>query len=269
MTAPRAVLFDIGSTLWSSPAEDPKALSFCYTRAREVLLKSLDSSQIPPIEALIEAVEGCFAGWEEVWRQDAGQVDQPPTTEYVARALAQLDLSPSPEALADFTNELLETSVHTARGLELEPGMAEALAGLKQLGLRLGCVSNAFMGAATLLRIMEERGLRSYFELAISSCEFGMRKPHPSIYKEAARMMQLRPQEIIFVGDRLDADVAGPAAAGMRTVLSHQYRQEDPSQAEIQPDRVVKHLSELVPYAASLLKDEATAKSSAQGGSSQ
>jgi HAD superfamily hydrolase (TIGR01509 family) len=259
MTVPRAVLFDVGSTLWSSPAEDPEALSLCYTRAREALLKSLDPSEVPPIEALIEAVEGCFAGWEEVWRQDAGQVAQPPTTEYVARALAELGLSPSPEALADFTDELLETSVLTARGLELEPGMPEALAGVKQLGLRLGCVSNAFMGAATLLRIMEERGLGSYFEFAISSCEFGVRKPHPSIYEEAARIMRLQPEEIIFVGDRLDADVAGPAAAGMRTVLSHQYRQEDPSQSDVQPDRVISHLSELVPYVASLLKDEAIA----------
>jgi HAD superfamily hydrolase (TIGR01549 family) len=259
MTAPRAVLFDIGGTLWSSPAEDPAALSFCYTRAREALLNAVDPSEVPPIEDLIEAVEGCFAGWEEVWRQDAGEVNQPPTTEYVARALAELKLSPSPEVLAAFTNELLETSVHTARGLELETGMPEALAGLKQLGLRLGCVSNAFMGAATLLRIMDERGLAGYLELAISSCEFGMRKPHRSIYEEAAQIMQLRPEAIIFVGDRLDADIVGPAAVGMRTVLSHQYRQEDPSQADVQPDKVINHLSELLPYAASLLKDEAIA----------
>ena len=35
MARPRTVFFDIGSTLWSSPAEDPDALRDCYTRGRE------------------------------------------------------------------------------------------------------------------------------------------------------------------------------------------------------------------------------------------
>jgi HAD superfamily hydrolase (TIGR01509 family) len=243
VTPPRAVLFDIGSTLWSSPAEDEQALLGCYGRAREALLAAM--SDVPPIGALIDAVEHYFAEWEDVWRTDAARVEQPPTTEYVATALRKLNLEPPPEALARFTAELLETSVYTAKTLEPEPGMSEALAELRQLGVRLGCVSNAFMGAATLNRIMDERGLGEHLELTISSCEFGRRKPHASIYEEAARLMRVRASEVVFVGDRLDADVAGPASLGMQTVLTHQYRQEDPSTAEIKPHAVIKHLREL------------------------
>jgi len=243
MAATRVVFFDIGSTLWSSPVEDPQALQLCYGRARAVLLEELPDA--PSIEALIDAVEHHFAEWEDVWRTNAGNVRQPPTTEYVATALRKLNLSPSRAALARFTDELLETSVFTAKVEPPEPGMSEALVELKDLGVRLACVSNAFMGAATLTRIMDERGLGEHLELTVSSCEFGWRKPHAAIYQEAARLLGVEAPDSVFVGDRLDADVAGPAALGMRTVLTHQYRQEDPSTAAVRPDAVIKHLSEL------------------------
>jgi putative hydrolase of the HAD superfamily len=132
--------------------------------------------------------------------------------------------------------------------------MPEALAALKALGLRLGCVSNAFMTAAGLHEIMLVKGLGQYLDLTVSSCEFGHRKPHPSIYLAAVEGLGVTPEETIFVGDRLDADIEGPAALGMRTVLTHQYRVEDPANAKVQPDAVVKHLSELVPYVQSVLR---------------
>jgi HAD superfamily hydrolase (TIGR01509 family) len=244
MPVPHAILFDIGSTLWSSPAEDPGALEYCYGRGREIVLSALGSA--PPLEELIDAVEGYFAEWEEIWRQDRALVTQESTTKFVATALKKLGLTLPEKALAAFTEVILETSVYTAKVEPPEPGMPEALAGLHDLGLRLGCVSNAFMGASTLHQIMVERGLGQHLEMTISSCEFGYRKPHPSIYEAAVREMRLAPQEIIFVGDRVEQDVVGPAKLGMRTVLTLQYRQEDPKLAEIEPDAVIHHLSELV-----------------------
>ena len=252
MASPRVVLFDIGSTLWSSPAEDPDALRRCYGRARDALLAAMPD--VPPIADLIDAVEHYFAEWEDIWRTDADRVQQPPTTEYVATALRQLNLEPPAAALASFTDELLETSVYTAKVLPPEPGMSEALASLRALGVRLACVSNAFMGAATLNRIMDERGLGRHLELTVSSCEFGWRKPHASIYQEAARLMGATTTEVVFVGDRLDADVAGPASLGMLTVLTHQYRQEDPSAAPVRPNAVINHLTELPDVVETLIK---------------
>jgi len=252
MAPPRVVLFDIGSTLWSSPAEDADALERCYSRARDALLAALPD--VPPLEVLSDVVESYFAEWEEIWRQDAGKVEQPPTTEFVAAALRKLNIEPPAKALSKFTNELLETSVFTAKVEPPEPGMSEALVSLRGLGVRLGCVSNAFMGAATLNRIMEERGLGQHLELTVSSCEFGWRKPHASIYQEAARLMSASATEVVFVGDRLDADVAGPASLGMYTVLTHQYRQEDASGAPVKPDAVIRHLSELPGVVEAMIK---------------
>jgi putative hydrolase of the HAD superfamily len=254
MPRPRAIFFDIGSTLWSSPAEDPDALLSCYTRGRQALLRAL--SDVPPVEALIDAVEHYFAEWEDVWRAEPEKVQQPPTTEYVTAALRKLNLEPPNDALAAFTDELLEVSVGTARALAPEEGMQEALAELRGLGVRLACVSNAFMGAATLNRIMAERGLGEHLEFTVSSCEFGWRKPHASIYQEALRLAGVAPEEGIFVGDRLDADVQGPAMLGMKTVLTHQYRQEDPAKSPVKPDAVIKHLRDLPGVIESMLRQD-------------
>jgi putative hydrolase of the HAD superfamily len=250
MAQPQLVLFDIGSTLWSSPAEDPDSLIQCYTRGREALLTALPD--VPPVEALIDAVEHYFAEWENIWRVEPEKVEQPPTSHYVATALRKLGLEAPAAALDSFTAELLEVSVGTARSLPPEAGMKEALAELRQLGVRLACVSNAFMGAATLNRIMAERGLGEHLELTVSSCDFGWRKPHGSIYEEALRLTGIAAADTVFVGDRLDADVQGPAAVGMRTVLTQQYRDEDPKHAPVKPDAVIKHLSELPGVIASM-----------------
>jgi HAD superfamily hydrolase (TIGR01662 family) len=248
---PRVVLFDVGSTLWSSPPEDPGALAYCYGRARAALLPHLDDC--PPVEALIEAVEGYFAEWEDRWKADNTLVRQEPTTAFVRRALARLGVEPPDDALAAFTDALLETSVYTAKTLAPEDGMAEALAELRSLGLRVGCVSNAFMSAPVLQRILDERGLGVHCDLTISSCDIGYRKPHPRIYQEALQAFGVVASEVVFVGDRLDADVEGPAALGMRTVLTHQYRQEDPAAGKVRPDCVIGHLRELPPFLRRLL----------------
>ena len=246
MERPAAVLFDIGSTLWSSPAEDPDALARCYGRGREIIGDA--GLAAPPMDTLIEAVEGYFAEWEDVWRSAPGRVEQPATTEYVEQALARLDLKLDAKALAAFTAAILDTSVYTAIVEPPEPENPAALRDLRSLGLRLGCVSNAFMPAAVLHRILDARGLGEHCEFTISSCEFGIRKPDRRIYEEALRVLGLPGPAVVFVGDRVDADVEGPAAVGMRTILSHQYRQEDPGKGAVQPDQVVGHLSDLVSH---------------------
>ncbi len=239
----RAVLFDIGSTLWSSPAEDPDGLKLVYGRGRDHLIDA--GLEVPSVDSLIPAVEEYLGEWEEIWRTDPTQVTQRPTTAFVAEALARINIAAPDDFLSRFTNEVMEASVYTAKVEPHEPGMREALQELQSMGLRLACVSNAFMGAATLGRIMDERGLSPHLEFIISSCEAGIRKPHPEIYRVAAERIGLSPEEVIYVGDRVDADVEGPSAIGMRGVLTHQYRQEDPAKGKVAPHAVIRHLSEL------------------------
>ncbi len=60
-------------------------------------------------------------------------------------------------------------------------------------------------------------GLRRYFEVSLSSCYVGLRKPKAPIYRRALDILGTPPERILFIDDRQE-NVAGAAAAGMKTI---------------------------------------------------
>ena len=56
------------------------------------------------------------------------------------------------------------------------------------------------------------------FKWRLASCEFRLRKPTRAIYKYALRRMRLKPEEAIFIDNRLD-NVVGARKAGIRSIL--------------------------------------------------
>jgi HAD superfamily hydrolase (TIGR01509 family) len=94
--------------------------------------------------------------------------------------------------------------------------VAGALARLRADGRRLGLISNSHRCLASFQSHFELDGLIS---VAISSAEFGVMKPHPSIFRAALELMQVPAADAVMVGDSLAHDVAGARAAGMRGIL--------------------------------------------------
>jgi putative hydrolase of the HAD superfamily len=62
-----------------------------------------------------------------------------------------------------------------------------------------------------------EFGLRQYFDVALSSCYIGHRKPGPAIYQRALDILGRPPERILFLDDRQE-NAAAAAAAGMKTI---------------------------------------------------
>ena len=61
-------------------------------------------------------------------------------------------------------------------------------------------------------------GLAEYFDVFVSSCYVGLRKPDPRIYKLALDLTQHSAQECCFIDDR-PPNIDGAAKAGFATVL--------------------------------------------------
>ena len=59
--------------------------------------------------------------------------------------------------------------------------------------------------------------LRDYFEVALSSCYLGLRKPEPAIYRRALDILGAPPERVLFIDDR-EENVAGAAAAKMKAI---------------------------------------------------
>lgn len=71
-------------------------------------------------------------------------------------------------------------------------------------------------------------------------------KPFPTMFVESARRLGTRPEETLMVGDRLDTDIDGAQAAGLKTalVLTGVSRREDIG--AVPPDFVVDDLYALI-----------------------
>jgi HAD superfamily hydrolase (TIGR01509 family) len=239
----RAVLFDLGDTLWRYPGEPPEHLARHYEGARPILG---EVSALPPAEAIVKAVAERLAEMRHVFLHGPDRGSQPATVQLFAEAMARLGLRPDPQRLSLFVEQVSEIEVEMASAQPPEPDMVEVLESLRSRGLRFACVSNTFMPAKTLARVLDARGLLHFMAEVVSSAEVGFRKPHPDCFRPALESLQVRPEEALFVGDRLNTDVEGSLALGMAAVLTHQYRQEDPSASPFKPHHVIGHLRDLL-----------------------
>ncbi|MBI4880454.1 MAG: HAD family hydrolase [Planctomycetes bacterium] len=96
------------------------------------------------------------------------------------------------------------------------PGVEDALAALRDMGLRLVAVSNS---DGTAERSLVRTGLRPFFEAVCDSRLVGFEKPDPRIFRHALDLARGRPETTLHVGDMYHVDVAGARAAGVHALL--------------------------------------------------
>lgn len=87
---------------------------------------------------------------------------------------------------------------------------------LERRNVRLGVVSN---WDSRLHSVLDGLGLGPHFRFVLTSAEFGVEKPEPTIFVEAVRRLGLPAPHVLHVGDLYRDDVMGPRAAGLQGVL--------------------------------------------------
>lgn len=85
---------------------------------------------------------------------------------------------------------------------------------LKQSGYKLAICSNLAAPYAPPIEQLLPFRLDSYGW----SFEVGTVKPDPKIYHQVCQQLGLQPEEVLMVGDTLEADVLGPRSIGMRSI---------------------------------------------------
>lgn len=73
-----------------------------------------------------------------------------------------------------------------------------------------------------ILKLLDTIGIQDSFDVVLTSVEHGQRKPHRSIFLAATEALGLSPQDCLFVGDSLEADVAGAVGVGMTPIWVNQ-----------------------------------------------
>jgi putative hydrolase of the HAD superfamily len=130
----------------------------------------------------------------------------------------------------------------TTRGM---PGARRTLEALHAAGVPVAVLSNSSFGAPVIRHEIAKHGLAEHLAFVMVSADYVVRKPNPLLFEVAGRRLGVAPGDIWFVGDRLDTDVAGARAAGMRTVWLRPPGAIDPRAAD-EPDLVVRDWAELL-----------------------
>ena len=115
---------------------------------------------------------------------------------------------------------------------------------IKQLSQKyqLGVVSNGYTDVQ--YRKLEAMGLRDLFSCIVLSEEFGIRKPDPRIFHQAALLLHMQPQECLYVGDSYINDVIGAKNAGMQACWLNRESVTVPDE-KIKPDYIIAKFEEL------------------------
>ena len=91
---------------------------------------------------------------------------------------------------------------------------------LKKRNYILGIITNA---DTSISKVVENSGLKPYLRAVITSEQARAEKPNAAIFQAAYVQAELKPEEMIYVGDSYESDVLGANRAGSKGILLDRY----------------------------------------------
>jgi 2-haloalkanoic acid dehalogenase type II len=94
----------------------------------------------------------------------------------------------------------------------------ETLDELKQRGIKMGVITNALQ--TDLTKIISKTKLDpDYFDVIVTVSTICRMKPEKEVFDHALNVLNVAPNETLFVGDTVEYDYEGARKAGLRAVL--------------------------------------------------
>ena len=231
----KAVIFDMGGVL----------AKICWERD-EIVEITENALREKGLELPKEFKETFKKDLYDAWLEIIETLKELGFDDVITRTLDKLGVKYSKEQI-DHAVEKLEEGTFC----HVDDGVEEVLKSLKEMGLKIGLISNA--PGIFPINVLRRYGLDKYMDYMVTSYQVGVIKPHPKIFKTALEKLNVQPNEAIFVGDTPPIDIKGAKQVGMKTVL---VKDGDPVMRkrgmakivdeESKPDFVIEDLSELI-----------------------
>jgi putative hydrolase of the HAD superfamily len=188
MTGFRAVVFDYGATLTNPMGESFK--DFALQRP---------GFDFRAISEVLRPLSGASADDTLALRCERGEVD-------LAELITELD------ARDPGAGDLFRLETTPIGRFTLNPHMASLHEDARRAGLKTAILSNIFRGLETLYALDHQ-----HWDAVVFSFAVGMRKPEAGIYRHVSRLLDVSPEECLFLDDLPDM-CAGARAVGMTAV---------------------------------------------------
>ena len=197
----RAVLMDVGGTLWPDRLTGRLADEHCLARL---------AALVPELNAA-----ACLVALRDALRADDRSLVQD-THAVLAMALHSLGVECGPEQVVAIRRAICAPAVP---GLTLFPGACELLETVRELGMRCVVLSNVQVrGAEEYWRDFADLGIVHLIDAVVTSLEVGFRKPHHAMFQVGLAVAGCLPAECVMVGDSEFKDIEPARRLGMRAI---------------------------------------------------
>lgn len=238
------VLFDMGGTLEDINYNEETARNVTVKMMEMLRAKGLEVTDTP--EAFWEKVDRGVKNYK-AWSQTVN-LELKPEEIWPDFYLREFDFDR--ETIIAMAEDLAYMWEITYFNRKLRPGVKEMLDALKERGYKLGIISNT-AALYSVFHVLEDYGIRDYFEDVTLSSVTGYRKPHEGIFRISLYEMQSEPENSVYVGDTMSRDIIGSKRAGFAVAVQIKSFMTGPSdtkvsQSEYAPDYVITDFAELV-----------------------
>ncbi|WP_281889396.1 HAD-IA family hydrolase [Paenibacillus sp. YYML68] len=218
LTAYKAVFFDVGDTLLTIPEARMILHKFLAERSlhrNEETLGELFQEAFQLFyynKQLDESFPACSPEsdrvfWMDIYRYMLNKLDVTGQDNWTEERI---------HAVCHELYDVFTSPAHYALFEDVKPVLAE----LAARGFRLAIVSNF---APTLVSILEDKGIASYFDPIIVSTVVGLEKPDPAIFRLALDQSGLSAEDVLYVGDHERNDLWAPGQVGIDAIRIMRY----------------------------------------------
>lgn len=236
----RALLFDIGDTLWFG-RDAPPAAEFRRMAADRaaVALRRFGVTNADPALASRTAWGALEAAMRAARKSDYREPDY---AEAAREALASIGLALTHGQAREFLDAIYISGVEG--GKAPYPDATDVLLELRRRGFLLAAVTNRAFGGERFRADMRDAGLDIGWDAESVSVEVGYLKPHPALFEHSLDQLKIAPGEALMIGNSLAEDVAGAQALGIAAA----WRRCAPDAEGVVPDFAFDELSELLEW---------------------
>ncbi|MCH9024574.1 MAG: HAD family hydrolase [candidate division Zixibacteria bacterium] len=234
---PKAVIFDLGSTLIDYLTDDWFEVSYAATQSAHQQFQDSGHS-LPDFEEFWNQLEEV----KQFYRDRAQKEHQEWTiVEAVSDMFKVLEFDNNGHLAREFFDLYYKV---ISEKLYIYDDTIETLNWIKERVEKIGLISNTFFPEEKHLEELDRFKIAPFLDYKIFSSTFGLRKPHPDIFSKAVELAGFEPSECVYIGDRYVEDITGPANIGMPAILKKIKGREYPEEMP-QSTRQISTLSEL------------------------
>ena len=200
---PEGVTFDFGGTILST-------VDFDLTAGIERCLELAEVTNGKTVKDVLEVVNEIDYQIQERRESSLFEIPVIQRQRLIYDTLGVgFDLSPE-EIEMEFWDASMQFSI--------EPGITTVLDGLAARDIPLAVLANSGFRGEVIRHELQRHGLSEYFHAFISSADYGLRKPHPFIYRATAVRLGVDTPRTWHVGNSRYYDVEGAMTAGAAAI---------------------------------------------------